>query len=252
MIIVTGGAGFIGSRLVRSLVGDGHEVVVVDDATGEGPGGTLHGVDVEDHVGQEAFRAALARPNALRGVDVVLHQGACSDTTEADETFLWDNNVRYSVSVLDACQRDRVPLVYASSAAVHGRGVGGEDPLNGYARSKAAVDAVVRERTPGRRAPIVGLRYFNVYGPGERHKGPMASMVLQVDDQIRSSGVARLFGAGEGAEAGQHRRGSPGGSSCPSTMWWRWSGGSPRDPTAAASSTAGPGRAARSRTWRAP
>ena len=149
---------------------------------------------------------------ALAGVEAVLHQGACSSTTVDDEAFLADNNLGCSIEVFEACQRAGVPLVYASSASVYGTGPdfverpGHERPLNAYARSKAAFDQYVAERLDRLVAPVVGLRYFNVYGPGEAHKAEMASQALQLSDQVAADGVARIFGAGEGAAAGQHRR----------------------------------------------
>lgn len=211
MIVVTGGAGFIGSNLVRSLVADAIEVAVVDDAA---LGTNLGGVRVADHLRQDEFlRRVRSGPAALAGIDAVLHQGACSDTTEADEDFLRRNNLEYSVAVLDACQAAGVPLLYASSASVYGSGpsnggaaVDSDRALNGYARSKARFDAHVAARAAVRRSQVVGLRYFNVYGPGERHKGSMASVALQLHNQLARTGTAEVFGAGGGAAAGQHRR----------------------------------------------
>jgi ADP-L-glycero-D-manno-heptose 6-epimerase len=214
VIVVTGGAGFIGARLVRSLTADGIEVAVVDDRTARGPGENLAGCDLAWHRGQGEFLAEIeADPHrALDGVAAVLHQGACSSTLEDDEDFLQRNNVEWSASLLRACDAEAVPLLYASSASVYGTSdrciedAGMEAPLNAYARSKARFDALVRSTAAHRRAQVVGLRYFNVYGPGERHKGPMASMALQLHDQIVATGSARIFGAGGGAGAGQHRR----------------------------------------------
>ncbi|MCU1497021.1 MAG: ADP-glyceromanno-heptose 6-epimerase [Acidimicrobiales bacterium] len=213
MIVVTGGSGFIGSNLVRSLVLRGGEVLVVDDVDARGPGGNLQGVAIADQVGQEEFRRRIeVAPTSLRGVEAVLHQGACSSTTEDDEAFLVRNNLEYSCSVLEACLASQVPLVYASSASVYGTAgtfdeqIGAEQPLNGYARSKARFDQAVAVRAADPGSPLVGLRYFHDYGTGEDHKGAMASQVLQLADQIDRTGVAHLFGAGAGADAGQHRR----------------------------------------------
>lgn len=213
MIVVTGGSGFIGSNLVRSLVSAGREVIVVDDSP---PGPNLAGVAIVDHLGQDEFRRRLeGRPAPLAGVVAVLHQGACSSTTEDDEQFLMANNWAYSRSVLDACIAGSVPLVYASSAAVYGAGhrfaedAANLSPLNGYARSKARFDRDVEAllaKRPAGSSPVVGLRYFNVFGPGEAHKGPMASLVLQWWEQLRAQGRLRIFGAADGYEAGAQQR----------------------------------------------
>ena len=119
----------------------------------------------------------------------------------------------YSKDLLAFCQRVQIPLIYASSAAVYGRTqVFREDadrsgPLNAYALSKMLFDMQVRRLLKrGATAQIVGLRYFNVYGPREAHKGSMASLVMQLDDQLDAAGVARLFGASDGFDAGEQRR----------------------------------------------
>jgi ADP-L-glycero-D-manno-heptose 6-epimerase len=213
MIVVTGGAGFIGGNLARSLAADGLEVVVVDDEDHRAPGRPLEHVDGIVRWGQAEFRERVTTdPSALDDVDAVLHQGACSSTTEAREDFLDDNNTRYSSDVLRACSAAGVPMIYASSAAVYGPGPTFEEspahdqPLNAYARSKARFDDEVRALGAQPPSQVVGLRYFNVYGPGERHKGVMASQVMQLADQVRTDGRARIFGAGEGAGPGGHRR----------------------------------------------
>lgn len=213
MIVVTGGAGFIGSNLVRALVAEGREVVVVDDAAIAGRA-TLDGVAVADRIGHREFLDRVERrpADALASVEAVLHQGACTSTTEDDEDLLTATNVTWSLAVVDACLLRAVPVVYASSAAVYGPGPAfaedpsNEQPLNPYARSKAQLDAEVRARLATGATGLVGLRYFNVYGPGEAHKGPMASTIRQFTEQVLASGTARVFGEGEGAPAGAHRR----------------------------------------------
>jgi ADP-L-glycero-D-manno-heptose 6-epimerase len=116
--------------------------------------------------------------------DVVFHQGACSDTMETDGRYMLDNNYRYSLELLRWCQQQDVPLIYASSAAVYGLGPtfvenrANERPLNIYGYSKFLFDQIVRRELPRLKAPVIGLRYFNVYGPREGHKGRMASVAF--------------------------------------------------------------------------
>ena len=214
MIVVTGGAGFVGSNVARALVAEGRQVVVVDDAATSGPRSNLAGLGVADQIGHTEYLERVRRrpADALASVEAVVHQGACTSTTETDEVMLAATNVDWSLAIVDACLARGVPVVYASSAAVYGPGPdfsedpANERPLNAYARSKARLDAEVRTRLAAGATGLVGLRYFNVYGPGEGHKGPMASTVRQFADQVLATGTARVFGAGEGAEAGQHRR----------------------------------------------
>jgi len=142
----------------------------------------------------------------------VLHQGACSDTMETDGRFMMENNYRYSKVLLDWCQEEEVPLLYASSASVYGAGPefreerACERPLNVYGYSKFLFDQLVRRTLGGRTAQIVGLRYFNVYGPNEAHKGRMASVAFHAYHQLLSSGKVRLFVGSGGYGNGEQRR----------------------------------------------
>ena len=214
MIVVTGGAGFIGSNLVWELNKKGHrDVLVVDNLSDARKYRNLVGADIADYVDKEDFLTRVTnRAGWLGDVEAVFHQGACTSTTETDGRYMMKNNYDYSKAILDLCLERRVPLIYASSAAVYGGGtVFGEDPtneapLNVYGFSKLLFDVHVRGLLEAAESQIVGLRYFNVYGPREAHKGPMASMVLQLDDQVEATGKARLFGATEGYEAGEQRR----------------------------------------------
>jgi ADP-L-glycero-D-manno-heptose 6-epimerase len=212
VIIVTGGAGFIGSNLVRGLNRLGEtEIVVVDDLSDGHKFVNLAGCEIVDYLDKDAFRSLLAT-----GLDpkprCIFHQGACSVTTEWDGRYMMAVNYEYSKSVLQYCAAEGVPLIYASSAAVYGahdrfvEDPGAERPLNVYGYSKLLFDQWVRRQLPQTRAQLVGLRYFNVYGPGESHKGPMASVAYHLNRQIIETGEARLFEGSSGFDAGEQRR----------------------------------------------
>ncbi|MEM6639047.1 MAG: ADP-glyceromanno-heptose 6-epimerase [Pseudomonadota bacterium] len=211
-IVVTGGAGFIGANLVAGLNALGRDdVIVVDDLTDGKKFRNLADLSIADYLDKDEFIERLEHDASFKA-EAILHQGACSATTEWDGRFMMDVNYRYSKRVLRWCDENAVPLIYASSASVYGAGpafVERDDavsPLNVYGWSKALFDRYVLARSDVLRTQVVGLRYFNVYGPRETHKGSMASVALHFDRQVREEGVARLFTGSDGYADGEQRR----------------------------------------------
>jgi len=211
--VVTGAAGFIGSNLVRALNARGEtRIIAVDDLTRADKVANLADCDIADYVDKDEFLVRLAEGDFDDDVAAVLHQGACSDTMERDGRYMMRNNYRYSVDLLDWCQNNDVPFLYASSAAVYGGGGvfreerAFEAPLNVYGYSKFLFDQYVRRLLPERTAQIAGFRYFNVYGPREQHKERMASVVWHFRRQYASEGRVRLFEGSGGYAAGEQRR----------------------------------------------
>lgn len=202
MHIVTGGAGFIGSNLVRGLNRRGiDDILVVDDLERGEKHLNLNGLRFADFVDYRDFGADPARYGRPAAV---LHQGACSDTTERDGRFMLSVNFEYSKRLFGWCQQERVPFIYASSAATYGDGRDGfreepacEWPLNVYGFSKQLFDRWVRRRLPQARAQVVGLRYFNVYGPQEHHKERMASVVFKLHGQATRGEPLKIFAGSE-------------------------------------------------------
>jgi ADP-L-glycero-D-manno-heptose 6-epimerase len=213
MHIVTGAAGFVGSNLVRALNERGiREIMAVDDLTQGDKFRNLRDCEIADYMDRTDFREFVRRGASGLEPAAILHQGACADTTESNGRYMLDNNFTYSKELLHWALDRGVPFVYASSASVYGSSPrcvetpDYEGPLNVYAYSKLLFDQYVRRLMPRISTTVVGLRYFNVYGPREGHKGRMASMVWQVYQQVRSSSLARLFDGTDGFAAGEQRR----------------------------------------------
>jgi ADP-L-glycero-D-manno-heptose 6-epimerase len=213
MIVVTGGAGFIGSNIVAALNAVGHDdVVVVDDLSDGTKFVNIADLEISDYVDMNEFLSRIKAGANVGRVSAIFHQGACSDTTEWDGRMMLDNNYEYSKHLLHYSLARQIPFLYASSASVYGDGsVFNEDPanerpLNLYAYSKTLFDRYVRRHLPDARSQVVGLRYFNVYGPREQHKGKMASVAWHFDRQVSETGTARLFEGCDGYGDGEQRR----------------------------------------------
>lgn len=212
MIVVTGAAGFVGSNLVRGLNAIGyHRILAVDNLTHGDKFVNLVGCQISDYLHKDDFRARMAQ-GKLPIASAVFHQGACSDTTERDGRYMMDNNYRVTLEIFEWAQAQRIPFIYASSAAVYGAGpvyreaVAHEAPLNVYGYSKYLFDQVLRSRLATLTAQVVGLRYFNVYGPHEQHKGRMASVAFHNMNQFIEQGHVRLFGGWDGYPDGGQQR----------------------------------------------
>ena len=210
-MIVTGAAGFIGSRLVAGLNRRGmSNVIAVDNLQHADKFRNLADCEIADYVDHADFIAHLERFEGE--VAAVFHQGACSDTMESDGRYMLENNYEFSKRLLHWCQEEEVPFIYASSASVYGAGPEFreerrcEKPLNVYGYSKFLFDQYVRRMLDERSAQVAGLRYFNVYGPNEQHKGRMASVAFHAYHQLLAGGKVKLFVGSGGYGNGEQKR----------------------------------------------
>jgi ADP-L-glycero-D-manno-heptose 6-epimerase len=213
MIIVTGGAGFIGSNLVRALNARGEsDITVVDDLTDGTKFRNIADCDIADYRDHIEFIESIQLGRMPRRIRAIFHQGACSTTTEWDGRYMMRNNFEYSKELLRFCLEQGIPMIYASSASVYGGSEkfveqpGYEKPLNVYGFSKLLFDQYVQRRLHEAGTQVAGLRYFNVYGPREQHKGQMASVAWHFRNQILADGEAKLFVGSGGYGDGEQRR----------------------------------------------
>ncbi|MDH5369199.1 MAG: ADP-glyceromanno-heptose 6-epimerase [Gammaproteobacteria bacterium] len=214
MIIVTGGAGFIGSNIVKALNDRGEtDILVVDNLTNGVKFKNIADCEITDYMDKEEFIERISKGESFANkVDAIFHEGACSATTEWDGKFIMKNNYEYTKSLLHYCMDRKIAFLYASSASVYGGGSifkenrEYEEPLNMYAYSKFLFDQYVRRLKPETKTQVVGFRYFNVYGPREQHKSSMSSVAFHVNNQIKESGIAKLFAGCDGYGNGEQRR----------------------------------------------
>jgi ADP-L-glycero-D-manno-heptose 6-epimerase len=204
MILVTGAAGFIGSVIVKELNDAGHEHVLLCDHFGSGEKWrNLRNLKYDSFVQvEDLFDHPIWKKPAGAGLKAIYHMGACSDTTQLDMDYLYKNNTEFTNKLLTLAAQKNIPIVYASSAATYGageqgysddhNGVASLKPLNKYGYSKQLSDEWILKQ---KKKPKVwfGVKFFNVFGPNEYHKGKMSSVVYQSFNQIRDVGEVKLF-----------------------------------------------------------
>ncbi|MFT5275191.1 MAG: ADP-L-glycero-D-manno-heptose 6-epimerase [Saprospiraceae bacterium] len=212
MIVVTGGAGFIGSNIVKGFNEQGRtDILVVDDLSEADKALNLSDCRFADYMDKGEFLDRCQRDKFSYSIDAIFHEGACSDTMATDGQYVMENNFSYSKHLYEFCSRHKTQFIYASSASVYGAGSvfkehpDNERPLNAYAFSKYVFDNYVRENPPID-FQAVGLRYFNVYGYREQHKGRMASVAYHFYNQFQENASVRLFKGVDGYANGEQLR----------------------------------------------
>tara|TARA_Y100001970_G_scaffold98563_1_gene123888 strand:- start:35649 stop:36614 length:966 start_codon:yes stop_codon:yes gene_type:complete len=214
MIILTGSNGFIGSNLLTELNKRGLDrIIAVDNHQDEKTSQNIENCSILEAIEiEEFFKRVKKEEINFNEVEAIFHQGACSNTMEWDIEFLYKNNVFYSNLLLDKAIKFKIPLIYASSASIYGAGtqfkekIENESPINLYAYSKYLFDQNVRKYLGKNESQIVGLRYFNVYGPNEAHKESMASVAYHLNQQLKKGDQVNLFKGSDGFGDGQQKR----------------------------------------------
>ena len=215
MIIITGAAGFIGSNLAKKLNKIGiDDIILVDDINHSLKNENIKPINYHHLIGINVFLSWITEYNTKK-INTIFHLGACSDTLEKNKNFLFENNVIYSQKIWQFCIKTGAKFIYASSAATYGDGTNGFSdnheviprlkPLNEYGQSKQDFDNWVLSQS-NKPAFWAGLKYFNVYGPGESHKGRMASVICHFINQLKISPVLKLFDSSHGVGPGEQKR----------------------------------------------
>ena len=214
MIVVTGGAGFVGSNIVKGLNDRGCvDILVVDDLTDGHKFKNISDLQFLDYMDQDDFLEKIIKNDSFSdNIQAIFHEGACSATTEWNGKYMMKNNYDYSKKLFHYCLENNIAFLYASSAATYGKhkvfveSSENELPINVYGYSKLLFDQYVRRFLPQARSQVVGLRYFNVYGPREQHKGSMSSVAFHLNNQIKENKKVKLFAGCDGYNDGEQVR----------------------------------------------
>lgn len=230
MIIVTGGAGFIGSSFVAKLNAEGvKDIIIVDELDSNARAKALANKSYVSYVGKREFIESVRSDSLLKDVTAIIHLGACSATTERNVEYLRENNFEYSRDLAIYCLANNIRYIYASSAATYGNGAQGYSdniahidtlkPLNPYGESKQMMDIWARDQKILDK--VIGLKFFNVYGPNEYYKGSMASVAWKAFNTINETGGFSLFKSHRpDYKDGEQMRDFVYVKDCCDVMWW--------------------------------
>lgn len=230
MFVVTGGAGFIGSAIVHKLNSEGiDDIIIVDELGTSDKWKNFSNKSISDFINKDKFLEQISNNDLPFSIQAIIHMGACSSTTETNADFFMENNYRYSKIIADWAIKNNVRLIYASSGATYGAGSAGYSdddsftkqlrPLNIYGFSKQLFD-LWAIRT-GAVKKIVGIKFFNVFGPNEYHKGDMSSVVFKAYQQINTTGKVRLFKSyNDNYRDGEQKRDFIYIKDCLEVIWW--------------------------------
>ena len=214
MIVITGGSGLIGSNLLKKLNKENiNNIIIVDDLSDGKKFINIKDNKFADYMDKDDFILSVMDKKFLKNITAIYHLGACTNTKEWNGKFLLKNNFEYSKIIFENCIESKTPFFYASSASVYGTGKQGfreepqcENPINMYAFSKLIFDNYIRRNLTRCKFPVVGLRYFNVFGMGEFHKNDMGSVILKFYKEILELGKCRLFKESDGFKKGEQKR----------------------------------------------